>query len=133
MAAVEVVISKTRGGIDVPRVIIKDIIGNRELTRKVAERARRVSAPEVQFVLTFLIEEIYEQIMEGKKVVIDGLAAFSPRYHDDFLSVHTDPSRKFIDAMRPVKVKKRRSLSEEDDNGGVETDEEFEREIEKFL
>ena len=66
MAAVEVVISKTRGGIDVPRVIIKDIIGNHELTRKVAERARRVSAPEVQFVLTFLIEEIYEQIMEGK-------------------------------------------------------------------
>jgi len=38
-----------------------------------------------------------------------------------------------IDAIRPVKVKKRRSLSEEVDNCGVVIDEDFEREIEKFL
>ena len=129
---IDVSVTKSKAGLEIPRVLLKNVISTKELARNVAAKAGRMGEAEVNYALTYVIEEIIERVKEGNKVVIQDLGTFQPRFHDNMLTVRFEPARTFINAMKVVMVKKHQR-NKHDENCGVVIDEDFEREIEKFL
>ena len=73
---IDVSVTKSKAGLEIPRVLLKNVISTKELARNVAAKAGRMGEAEVNYALTYVIEEIIERVKEGNKVVIQDLGTF---------------------------------------------------------